>query len=168
MLDDAAIERWSRQILLPEVGGRGQERLCATEATVSGTGDAAALASVLLAAAGVRVRRADAAAGRVSVTCGDGTVLGRGHGAAAAVVTLVGRPCPRCVPDHVWPAAATGAADDAPVTQAFGALVAGEALRLALGLATGARLQAFDLATGTFEGRPIPASDGCAACVAAT
>jgi hypothetical protein len=53
MLSDAQIERHSRQILLPEVGGRGQERLLAARICVTGTDEAAGLAALLLGRAGV-------------------------------------------------------------------------------------------------------------------
>ena len=53
MLSDAEIERHSRQILLPEVGGRGQERLLAARVCVAGTDEAAGLAALLLGRAGV-------------------------------------------------------------------------------------------------------------------
>jgi adenylyltransferase/sulfurtransferase len=52
-LSDAQIERYSRQILLPEVGGRGQERLLATRVAVRGTGPAAITAATLLGRAGI-------------------------------------------------------------------------------------------------------------------
>jgi len=53
MLTDAQIERYSRQILLPEVGGRGQERLLAARVAVGGERTTAALAATLLARAGI-------------------------------------------------------------------------------------------------------------------
>jgi adenylyltransferase/sulfurtransferase len=52
-LSDPQIERYSRQILLPEVGGRGQERLLAARVAVLGTGPAAGTAATLLGRAGV-------------------------------------------------------------------------------------------------------------------
>jgi hypothetical protein len=52
-LTEAQIERYSRQILLPEVGGRGQERLLAVRILVAGDGAAAATAATLLGRAGV-------------------------------------------------------------------------------------------------------------------
>lgn len=36
MFDDASLQRYSRQLLLPEIGEHGQEALCATYAAVSG------------------------------------------------------------------------------------------------------------------------------------
>jgi len=53
MLSDAQIERYGRQILLPEVGGRGQERLLAARVAVAGAGPAAVAAVTLLGRAGV-------------------------------------------------------------------------------------------------------------------
>jgi hypothetical protein len=53
MLSEAQIERYSRQILLPEVGGRGQLRLLAGRVAVAGDGPAAAFAATLLGRAGV-------------------------------------------------------------------------------------------------------------------
>ena len=53
MLTDAQVERYSRQILLPEVGGRGQARLLAARVAVGGDGPAAAVAVLLLGRAGV-------------------------------------------------------------------------------------------------------------------
>src|SRR5262249_52054990 len=52
-LTDVQVERYSRQIVLPEVGGRGQERLLAASVVVGGDGTAAATAAVLLGRAGV-------------------------------------------------------------------------------------------------------------------
>ena len=53
MLTDAQIERYGRQILLPEVGGRGQERLLASRVAVAGAGPAAVAAVTLLGRAGL-------------------------------------------------------------------------------------------------------------------
>lgn len=58
MLSDAQIERYSRQIVLPEVGAAGQQRLLATSAVVLGAGALAATAARYLVGAGI---------GRVSV-----------------------------------------------------------------------------------------------------
>jgi hypothetical protein len=52
MLTDAQVERYARQVLLPEVGGRGQARLLAARVAVAGAG-AAATAAALLSRAGV-------------------------------------------------------------------------------------------------------------------
>ncbi len=53
MLTDSQIERYSRQIVLPEVGGRGQERLLAAVAMIAGEGEGALFCAAHLAAAGV-------------------------------------------------------------------------------------------------------------------
>jgi molybdopterin/thiamine biosynthesis adenylyltransferase len=52
-LTETQIERYSRHILLKEVGGIGQERLLSASAHVLGTGIAAEEAAVYLAAGGV-------------------------------------------------------------------------------------------------------------------
>lgn len=50
---DAQVRRYSRQILMPGVGGRGQQRLLAAAVSVDLADAAGPLATVLLAAAGV-------------------------------------------------------------------------------------------------------------------
>lgn len=55
-LTEAQVERYSRHILLPQVGGKGQGRLLASSVAVAfgtGSGGAASVAAVYLAAAGV-------------------------------------------------------------------------------------------------------------------
>jgi len=53
MLDDSQIDRYSRQIVLSEIGGRGQERLLAAEVWIHGDGDGALTCARYLAGAGV-------------------------------------------------------------------------------------------------------------------
>ncbi len=53
MLEDVQIERYSRQIILPQVGGKGQEKLLRSQVYVDGDGLPAAAALFYLAAAGV-------------------------------------------------------------------------------------------------------------------
>lgn len=60
-LDDEQIERYSRQLILAEVGPRGQERLGAARVAVIGTDGAAERVVAYLAAAGVGWIAADAA-----------------------------------------------------------------------------------------------------------
>jgi hypothetical protein len=54
-LSNEQIERYSRQIVLPEVGGRGQERLLAARVAILGHSTSAATAATLLGRAGVGV-----------------------------------------------------------------------------------------------------------------
>src|SRR6185295_2756754 len=53
-LSEQQSERWARQIILPEVGGRGQARLLGASAAVAGSGGAAHFARELLERAGLR------------------------------------------------------------------------------------------------------------------
>ena len=53
MLEDAQIERYSRQIILPQVGGKGQEKLLRSRVYVDGDGLLATAALLYLVAAGV-------------------------------------------------------------------------------------------------------------------
>jgi molybdopterin-synthase adenylyltransferase len=53
MLSDTQIERYSRQIILHEVGGKGQEALLRTRVLVNGTGPLQSATLLYLAAAGV-------------------------------------------------------------------------------------------------------------------
>ena len=53
MLTDSQIERYSRQIILAEIGGRGQETLLHSAVLVVGDGGLAEVATTYLAAAGV-------------------------------------------------------------------------------------------------------------------
>jgi hypothetical protein len=61
-LRDDQIERYSRQILLPEIGGRGQERLLASRVALAGAGELAAGAARYLVGAGIGELRLDPAA----------------------------------------------------------------------------------------------------------
>jgi hypothetical protein len=109
MLADAAIERYSRQILLPDVGGLGQERLTATRVIVSGDGPAAAFAATLVAAAGATVVCRPGAPGALEATVGGVTILARASGGAGVVMTLLGRPCLHCVGERAWGPRPSGA-----------------------------------------------------------
>jgi hypothetical protein len=166
MLADALVERYSRQILLPEIGGRGQERLCATRVTVSGGGDAGAFAATLLGGAGASVRIEAGPPDEVRVTtAATAGVRARFHASAAVVATLPGMPCVACLPARALALPPPGDAIGAvAVAQAAGALVAGEALRLLVGLATDGRVQTIDVARGDAVGAALGRTPGCARC----
>jgi adenylyltransferase/sulfurtransferase len=53
MLADEQIERYSRQIILPQVGGKGQEKLLQARVLVNGTGPLQNVALLYLAAVGI-------------------------------------------------------------------------------------------------------------------
>jgi molybdopterin/thiamine biosynthesis adenylyltransferase len=53
MLADEQIERYSRQIILPQVGGKGQEKLFRASVLVNGTGPLQEVALLYLAAVGI-------------------------------------------------------------------------------------------------------------------
>ncbi len=55
-LDATTIERFARQIIIPEVGVEGQERLCASVALLPDAGPVSERAACYLEAAGVTVR----------------------------------------------------------------------------------------------------------------
>lgn len=63
-LSDREIERYSRQIILPEIGGRGQERLLAAVVAVAGAGPLAATAARYLVGAGVGELRLESTDGQ--------------------------------------------------------------------------------------------------------
>jgi molybdopterin/thiamine biosynthesis adenylyltransferase len=179
-LSDAQIDRWSRQILLPQVGGRGQQRLLAARVGMARTGrdhPLAAPVADLLARAGV-----DAAPGRLppqpdllidlagdapadaAVAAHVPLVRGACRGPAASVLTLVGRPCASCAPGEAEPQ--DGPAGDplaGAAVAACAALVAAEALRVLLERPRAGRRQRIDLRHGTFVSESLETS-GCARC----
>ncbi len=53
MLSEEQIARYSRQIILPQIGGKGQQALLSAAGAVVGTGEMAATAALYLAAAGL-------------------------------------------------------------------------------------------------------------------
>ena len=181
MLSDAQIERWSRQIILPEVGGRGQLRLMAARVALLGDGPLATCAADLLERAGVPVTRAgspddaellvDLGAGESPSTAlarralerGVPLVRGRLGNGGGTVDTLVGRPCGLCLSEELLPPGPTFEALAAPAAQALAALVAAEALRVLLIGTAGGRRQRVDLGGGRFVGEALD-SPGCAAC----
>ncbi len=169
-LTDADVERWSRQILLPEVGGRGQERLCAARIAVRGAGPATDLATTLLRRAGVGVGEGDLSAD-VTLALDDAgdappagvVVRGRRRGTRLEVATLVGRPCAACAtaPNDAMAAAGSLAA---PADVVLGALAAGEALRALLLPSSTGRVHSVDLATGAAGSAVLAPTAGCPRC----
>jgi hypothetical protein len=176
-LTEAQIERWSRQIILPEVGGRGQARLLAATASVEGTSGAARFAAERLGRAGVDTTGAAPADVVLDFSGDPAALVARGRlardarlpfvvvlaGAEAAdVATLVGRPCVDCLP-----LAVAAGEPDAPLALALGALAAAEALRVLLAPPASGRIQTLDLRTGGLVGRDLDVQ-GCAGCGAAS
>src|SRR5262245_10286199 len=133
MLTDAQVERYSRQVILPEVGGRGQARLLGARVALAGDGPAAGTAATLLGRAGV---------GTLALIDGP-----------AALPELA--PDCRLVRD---PGAAVDVAVDLRVGAARGATIGGARRPLVVGVEHGDRLT-----VATLVGRPchacLPSSD---------
>jgi hypothetical protein len=189
MLTDAQVDRYSRQILLDDVGGRGQARLLAARVAVAGESPETATAAALLARAGVgtlllpgdvpspggcRVERSATCDGADVVVDLTGSrahhavpvVVGRRHAARAALALVVGRPCAACLPADVL--AVDGAPDGGvlvgPAAMALGALAASEALRALLLRPAVGRRHLVDLTSGCVESAALAATAGCPAC----
>ena len=168
MLTDAQIERYGRQILLPEVGGRGQERLLAACVAVIGRGTAADVTATLLRRAGIerlqQVEDATAAlhvfvdAPRVS-PCTAAVVAVTATGLVAA---LTGRPCPAC---FVAPAPSAPITTNATALHwQIGSLAAAEAVRLLVQANPAPRLYQVSSASSGLRSDPVSATTGCSVC----
>jgi len=188
-LADAQIDRYARQIILPEVGGRGQARLLDARVVIVGEGLPAETAATLLGRAGIgalalvdgpatlpdlspdcRVTRHD----RHETIERDVTVDLRGTAATSGpvvigalaestvdVATLAGRPCAACLVDRPAFAPASG---DAPAALALGALVASEVIRVLIEAPRRGRRTTIALDTGTFRTTTLDPTGGCAVC----
>jgi hypothetical protein len=156
MLSDADVERYARQIVLPEIGGRGQERLLASRVRILGDGPASVHATDLLRRAGVQASdtkpsavvdlRLDASAS--SAAAGVPHVIARMHATRATVDAL---PADAPVPLDPGIQHAEAAVDPALqpcALRALGALAASEALVLLLHPGRSARRTTLDVASG--------------------
>ena len=191
MLTDAQLERYSRQIVMPDVGGRGQLRLLGAAVTLGGGAtDALRVTATLLERAGVGTLHlvgtgrdptgSEAPLGDVVVDLGGDAALAARAAAArrpfvgalfaatgATLATLVGRPCPACLP-----AGARMPPDDESAPNALavtlpaliGALAASEALRVLLTAPAMGRLHRVGLAGGAFVARELASSAPCSSC----
>src|SRR3989338_1456922 len=82
-LNDNQIDRYSRQIILPNIGGKGQEKLLKAKVLVIGAGGLGSPASLYLASAGV---------GRIGIVDSDAVELNNLQRQIAHSTKDVGRP----------------------------------------------------------------------------
>ena len=167
MLTDAQVERWSRQIVLPEVGARGQERLLAARVAVHGDGAAAATATTLLAGAGLTLGGgpgADVAVVFAADRIGSTPAVVGLLGARVVVATLLRGSCLACFADAI-PGDAAPPRGTHAAAMALGALAANEALRVLLTAPTRSRLTILDVDRGTAVVKEIEPV-GCRLCKA--
>jgi hypothetical protein len=169
MLTDAQVERYSRQIVLPEIGARGQERLLAARVAVAGE---TALVRMLLERAGVGRVDADPSAADVAVHVGDDgapaavpptpAVVGGAFASGLVVATLVGRPCARC---FAWRPANALAVDADPAARlALAALVAAEVVRVLVRAPERGRCTTVRWADASADAVEIGPTAGCESC----
>jgi hypothetical protein len=163
MLSDTDVERYARQIVLPEVGGRGQERLLASRAHVLGDGPASRHAADLLRRAGVQL--GDANPDVVIDLRLDAPV----QSVAGEAPLVSGRMRGRSLSVDAWPAGARvvsapglepaqGDADpalQACALRALGALAASEGLVLLLHPGRDARRTTLDVVSGRCASRGL-------------
>ena len=118
-LSEEQIRRYARQILLPEVGGVGQEKLLAAEAHVSGEPGLVELAGQYLAAAGVHVDAHSGSGLAIAIRGIGGVVVRREDGA----LRVISGECESCLGEPAGPISLESGAIAA-------CLAAGEALRM--------------------------------------
>ncbi|XP_033646531.1 adenylyltransferase and sulfurtransferase MOCS3-like isoform X1 [Asterias rubens] len=82
-LDNTSIERYSRQLILPEIGVKGQLRLCNSSVLIVGAGGLGCPAAIYLAAAGI---------GQLGVVDYDEVELGNLHRQILHTEDRIGRP----------------------------------------------------------------------------
>jgi hypothetical protein len=156
VLSEPQLQRYSRQLLLPEIGGVGQERLLAARVEVQGEGPAAETLRSYLAATGVVLGPGGLVVASTRDPAGAQWILDE---VGVAWAAGGGRPCGECLaaalaavprpPDHVR----------AAVAQAAGALAASE---IVLGLVGRApRSAGVYLAWPSAERRTPAARVGC-------
>src|SRR5438874_6569338 len=186
-LTDEQVDRYSRQIILPEVGGRGQERLLAARVLVAGDDAAADAAVTLLGRAGVGTLDVAGGTGAppadviVDLTADTATraLLTRGRQAGRPFVlgerpsrmelvvrTVVGRPCAACVGSQgvdAW-LARPAAHLEAPAASLLGALAATETLRVLLLAPHRGRITRVSMLTGDAFAADLAPTDGCELC----
>jgi molybdopterin/thiamine biosynthesis adenylyltransferase len=180
MLSDAQIERWSRQILVPEIGGRGQARLCAATVALVGPADVTARAADAIERAGPRVTMADGACVEADVvvrwtstaarpSASDTptpTVVVQTHATRAIVTAVTASPCAACVGTPALAADETSRATPlaGATERVVAALVAAEVVRLLVLPDAAGRVHHVDLVAGTFTAEPARAAAVCPAC----
>jgi molybdopterin/thiamine biosynthesis adenylyltransferase len=189
-LDDQQVERYSRQIVLSEIGVEGQERLLAADVAVVASGPAARHAVAYLAAAGVGRIAAPAALHDAVDPDQHDVALALPRPDATYDVALIGAdddaggwrarhvlwidgprlggipPCPACARD--------AAADPPPVNPALAAVVpavvgtvaATEIVKAIVGAGTGltGRVLAWDAAGAATTMTTVAPRPACAAC----
>ncbi len=92
MLDDSQITRYSRHIVLPEVGGRGQEKLLEAKVLLVGAGGLGSPIALYLAAAGV---------GTLGIIDGDTVDLSNLQRQVIHGTPDIGRPKPESARDRI-------------------------------------------------------------------
>jgi len=194
-LDDLQIERYSRQIVLPEVGAEGQLRLLAARVAIAGTGVAAERVLAYLAAAGVGTIEAApslhwiADPGQTDVTVGP--LATGGHEAPRDVAVFAGEwdlgsiaarhslwtaagrageipPCPSCAEAALPEAPAVPGELRALRDALLGTVVATEVVKAILGIGTPLRglVLRYDPGSGSVTVGPAAARPGCPTCAA--
>jgi molybdopterin/thiamine biosynthesis adenylyltransferase len=191
-LDDAQIDRYSRQIVLAEIGPKGQEALAAAHVGVGVAGPAAERVVAYLAAAGVgHLTLPTALRGLVdpaqpdvaltqwppapgtrldaALTAPDDATEARRrfwtHGGRAGEVP----PCAACAAAALGPEADVDALL-APLRAAvLGTVVATEIVKALIGIGTGMRggVLAYDPTSATFTSTPVAPRAACAVCAGA-
>lgn len=162
-LSDAAIDEFSRHVLVPEIGPAGQTRLLATRVQVSGDPATAALVRDLLDRSGFGRHASAPDAAVVLGSRPHGTepapcVVGGGDGDTLHATVLASRPCPACAPSLE---AGVPASDVARL--ALASLVATALVLQVAGSRPDSATLHLDLASGRLERRRLD-GDGCARC----
>jgi hypothetical protein len=165
MLRDADVERYARQVIVPEIGARGQARWLAARVAVRGGGPLAARTADLLRRAGVTptddARTADAAVLLGADHAPVGTIpvlVAELRGRSATLTVLPEGTCPACAPPTAAPGPCGTDALAVCTAHALAALAATEALLVLLDPTRLARRYTIDTDGGTFRADPLPRS----------